>query len=170
MEGGHEPRSLALVPAAMVARDEDLLAQRVAAGDFAQQHDDPGPNQRHLLAQIVQARLGLVRLGIAVLRRTALDHVADVHVGALDADGVDHPRQQFARAADEGPAQPILLLPRALADEHQRGVGVALAGHDVAAVLAEPAFAAILQFLGKLGPRHAHRASPFLWQWQKFIW
>ena len=72
------------------------------------------------------------------------------------ADGMVDARQQLCRSADDGPALPILLLPRALADVHQRGVGVALAGHDVISALAKPAAAAVLHRIGKFRPGNAH--------------
>ena len=75
----------------------------------------------------------LVRLGIAVARRTALDHVGDVDLVARQVHRLDHLRQQLARAADERDPLDVLVGARRLADEHQIGVRIADAEHDLLA-------------------------------------
>ena len=74
-----------------------------------------------------------VRLGIAIARRAALDDVGDVHVLARQADRLDDLGQQLAGAADERLALLVLVRARRLADEHQVGVRVADAEHDLLA-------------------------------------
>src|SRR6185503_173281 len=79
------------------------------------------------------AALDFIRFGIAVLRRPALDHVGDVDVVARQADRLDDFRQQLPGAADERNALDVLVAARRLADEHQVGVRVADAEHDLRA-------------------------------------
>jgi hypothetical protein len=66
--------------------------------------------------------LDLVRLGITVLGRTALEHVAYVHVLAVQPDHPQQLVQESARSADEGFASSILVKPRRFADEHDVSV------------------------------------------------
>ena len=156
MERGQEPDALLLVPASVVPGDEHLVVDRVLAGGLAQQHHHLGPHQGHLGPKVVQAGRRLVRLRGPVLGRSALDDVADVYLRALKPDGVDHPRQQLAGAPHERTPLAVLLLARALADEHQPGVGVALSRHHVVSPLAEPALFTAPDLLQQLSPGHAH--------------
>ena len=73
---------------------------------------------------------------------------------------LDETGEQLAGAPDEGPAQPVLLLAGALADEHQLRMGVAFPRHHVVARLAEPALPAIPNLLVKLRPGNAHGSQP----------
>ena len=84
-----------------------------------------------------QTGLHLVRFRIPVLRWPTLDHIGDVHVGTLHADGVNHLRQKLARRAHERTAQPVLVPPRPLAHEHDVRPGIALARHHVGATGAQ---------------------------------
>ena len=70
-----------------------------------------------LLEQERLAGRDLVRLGIAIPRRAALDHVGDVDIVTRHADGFDDLGQQLPGAADEGLPLTILIGPRGLADE-----------------------------------------------------
>src|SRR5258706_309471 len=79
----------------------------------------------------------LQRLRVAIPGRATLHDVADVHVLTPPADGLDHLREQLARAADEWPAALVLFLARALADEDDAGVGASLAEDHAAPLLAE---------------------------------
>src|SRR5262249_38090524 len=80
----------------------------------------------------------------AVVGRAALDDVADVDRAARDPEPLlDHLREQLAGAADEGQALLVLGLARALADEQELGVRVAVAEDDVRAALGEAAAVAV---------------------------
>src|SRR5258706_15051562 len=85
----------------------------------------------------------LQRLRVAIPGRATLHDVADVHVLAAPADGLDHLREQLARAADEWPAALVLFLARALADEDDARVGVSLAEDHAAPLLAQRAAPAV---------------------------
>src|SRR6185503_12207161 len=77
------------------------------------------------------ALLHFVRLGIAVARRSALDHVGDVHVLTSETDGFDDFRQQLPRPTDEWFALDIFVRAWRLADKHQFRVRVADAKDDL---------------------------------------
>lgn len=93
-----------------------------------------------LFQQIGSAGGGLVGRGIAVFRRSALDHVGDEDVGATELHaGFDDAREELARGADEGAPLRILGGTGALADEHHAGCRGAFAGNGVAACFAQSA-------------------------------
>ena len=107
--------------------------------EVAERRDELRLDQLDLPEEVRLARLDLVGLRIAVPRRAALDHVGDVDVGALEADPGEQLLEQLPRLADEGDALLVLVEARRLADEHQLGVGVPRAEHDLRPPLGEPA-------------------------------
>ena len=64
---------------------------------------------------------------------------ADIDVLAAEADAFQEAVEELAGGADEGEALAVLVEAGGLADEHQVGVGVALAEHDLGAALVEAA-------------------------------
>ena len=77
------------------------------------------------------ARRDLVRLGVAVARRTALEHVGDVDVRPREPDRSEQRLEHLAGLADEGRALAVLVIPGGLAHEHQIGVGMARPDHHL---------------------------------------
>ena len=65
--------------------------------------------------------------------------VRDVDVGASEPDAGEQLVEELAGLADEGEALLVLVEARRLADEHQVGVRVADAEHDLRAPFGEPA-------------------------------
>ena len=63
--------------------------------------------------------LDFVRLGVAIARRPALDHVRDVHIRPRQADRFDDLGEQLPRASDERLALDVFIRARRLADEHE---------------------------------------------------
>ena len=76
------------------------------------------------------------REGIAVLRRAALDNVADVHLLPPHADGGEHPVQQLPGRADKRFATQILFAPRAFADKQPAGLAITAARYGLLTSLA----------------------------------
>src|SRR5258708_2488830 len=113
---------------------EDAL-QRVAA----QQQDDVGPDQLDLRVEEVGARFHLLGQRIAVARRAALEHVADVEVAALEADSFQQLCQQLPRRADEGLAHAVLGLAGGLPRRHDPRRHRAIAGDRLDARLRQRA-------------------------------
>jgi len=99
--------------------------QEVLRGHTPERDDEPGLDDVELLEQIGNAGLHFVRLGVAIVRRTALENVGDVDVLALEVDGLEDLVQQLAHRADEGLALEILVAARGLAHQHQCRVGIA---------------------------------------------
>ena len=110
-------------------------AQRVPA----QRHDQGRVEDLELALEVRRAGRDLVGLRVAVVGRAALHDVRDEDLVAAPAERAQVLRQELAGATDERPAEPILVESRALADEHDLGVGAALAGDGVRAGLMEAA-------------------------------
>src|SRR5947199_2758978 len=88
-------------------------------GEVPQRADHRRLDQLDLAAKVVLARLDLVGVRIAVIGRTALEHIGDEHIAALEPDLPEQLVEQLARLTDEGKALAILVGARSLADEHQ---------------------------------------------------
>ena len=95
VEHGKHPEILHLERLAAHLHDADLLAEQGLHGEVAEGADHLGFDQLDLLEEKWLAGLDLVRLGVAVLRRAALDDVGDVYVVALQADRFDDLRQEL---------------------------------------------------------------------------
>src|SRR5262249_16093509 len=71
-----------------------------------------------LVLQVWRARLDLVRHGVAVHRRPALQHVGDVDVAAAQRDAGKQRVEKLAGRADERLTLTVLVEPWSLADHH----------------------------------------------------
>ena len=131
MKRRNQLRAAVVVNAAAQARDRIERAQQRLRRELAERDDHLRLDGVDLPEQEWLARLDFVLLGVAVLRRPALDHVRDVHVLALQIDRFDDLRQQLPGAADERNALLIFVGARRFADEHQIGVGIADAEDDL---------------------------------------
>src|SRR5467141_752822 len=109
----------------------------------AQRADERGPHERELLLEVGQALLHLVRHGRPVLRRPALEHVADEDLLAPKLNGGDHLVEELTRASDEGDAFEIFVPPRRLSDEHELRPRAAVGEDRVRACLAQAALATL---------------------------
>lgn len=68
---------------------------------------------------------------VAVLGRPAFNHIRDEDLLPVRANRGQEPVQELPRGTDEGPALPVFVVPRALANEHQVGVVRAFPGHRI---------------------------------------
>ena len=166
-------------PVAGLGRDAAGAAHRgagdeVLGGEAAEGDDQLGADAGDLLAEVGLAGGDLVGLRVAVLGRAALDDVGDEDLGAGQPDAVEEVVEQFAGLSDEGAALLVFVEAGAFADEHQLGVGVAVAGNGAVASLAEAAGVAAcdavvegeqlvavhgLSLWGRRGSRHAGGAD-----------
>jgi hypothetical protein len=100
--------------------------------------------------EVRRARRDLVRQRVAVVRRPALQHVADVDLRSRGKPRCHQQQvEQPARTADERPARPVLFLTRRLADHHHVRRRTALAEHDMAPALVQPTERAARRFLAE---------------------
>ncbi len=116
--------------------DPNLPPEERLCGPAAERADDLGIDQLDLLEQKRPARVDLVRLGVPVVRRAALDHVGDIDLAAGEPSRLQQLIQQLARRADERFALAVLVEPGRLADEHDRGLGISRAEHHLGAAQA----------------------------------
>ena len=133
MEGRHHRDAFVLAPLAAQPGDRRLLAQERLSGELAERDDHLRLHRAELPLEERLAGEQFVGLGIAVVRRAALDGVADVDVLALHAHRLDHLRQQLPCLAHERVALQVLVLARPFADEHQARLGIAHAEYEVGA-------------------------------------
>src|SRR5438046_2114142 len=160
MEGRHELDAVVVVPAPAELRDRRLRPEQRLDRELAERHDHLGGDQLELTEEEGLAARHLVRLGVAVLRRPALDDVRDVDVVALEPHALgDDLGQELAGAPDEGLALQVLVAARRLAHEHEARARVADAEHEVRAVRGELAPLAVAEVSAQLLER-ARRPEP----------
>src|SRR5262245_26097705 len=103
-----ELRAFVAVDLSAQAADRALDTDQQFRGELAEATDDPRLERRELAAQIRRARFDLVRQRIAVLGRTALEHVRDEHRAAIElhtgnqlalVHRLDDLREELPRAA-----------------------------------------------------------------------
>src|SRR6185436_5199607 len=68
------------MPSTAQFRDRHLALQKRLDGELAQSHDDFWTNELNLFFQKWLAGRDFIRFGIAVVRRSALDHIGDIDV------------------------------------------------------------------------------------------
>ncbi len=101
-------------------RYSDIGLKKQLRREVAQRDDDGRVDEGQLPFQVGATGRDLIGPWIAVLRRTALDHVGDVAVGPIHAQFLGQQAvQQLSRPAHE--RESLLVLPGtgALAHEHQ---------------------------------------------------
>src|SRR5271170_74118 len=125
-----ELRAACLVQASAQAGEGRFASKKVGCSRRAQGDNYLRADDFDLAEEELRAGVGLLRLGDAVLRRTALDDVGDVDLSAFQAHGGNHVVEELAGAAYEGKALHVFVCARAFADEHEAGVGVAIAEDD----------------------------------------
>ena len=121
MEERHVGDVAALDHAAVDARDRTLAGHQPLQSVTPEDEHDLGPHQGELSREVRRARLGLIRHGVAVLRRPAFEDVGDVHVAAAQADTCKQRVKQLSCGAHERLALAILVEARRLADDHDVG-------------------------------------------------
>ena len=137
--------------------DALLGLEQQLGGEVAERDDDRGSMKLELRLEVRPAGLDLDRLRVAVARRAALHHVGDVHVVAGEADALDQLVSSCPARPDERLALQVLLLARALADEHQVRVRLADAEHHLGAGLGQRAQRARERLAFEVGERGERR-------------
>src|SRR5208282_4966949 len=84
MKRRHEPYAAKILPVAAQLADGNLYLEHRLHGECAQSDDRARAHNVNLAKQKRLARSDFVGLRISIVGRAALDHVADVHVGAAD--------------------------------------------------------------------------------------
>ena len=163
MQRRHHQHAVFFKEQAVLARDAKVRLDDPHRGDPAQTDDDLGAQQLDLVAQPADAQLLLLGLGVAVVRRTALDDIGDIDIlFSVQIHRQQHFVEQHTGSAHKRLALQVLVFAGTLADKHHLGVRHADAHHHMKARLAERAFAA-----GKTGsveffPSLIHFVTPFI--------
>ncbi len=89
----------------------------------------------------------LVRKRIAILRRSALHHVRDIHVGTGQLDPAKQLGEELARLPDEGLTQTVLMESGSLSYEHELCFGIAYAEYHLGTAPAQSTQLAVAQRL-----------------------
>jgi len=127
MVGDDQLGALVPVDLATQSADRPLHADQQLGGELAEAADESRPQCGELTTQIGRAALDLVRQRVAILGRTALEHIADVdgvsrqrHAGNQSrvVHGFDDPGQQLAGASDEGLSAAIFVGAGGFPDDH----------------------------------------------------
>jgi len=145
-----------------------LGAQEVPCGDAPQGHDDRGVDDGNLCLKVWETRLNLFKGGGPVPRGSALHHIGDVHLFSLDAHRKEDFREELPCFSDKGAPGTVFVLPRGLADEHDKSVRVPLAENRLGPVFGQGAKGTPLNLLSDLleklfllsQKRTGHPASP----------
>src|SRR5439155_9344717 len=159
MEGGDDDPPVHVEPLPADPADRHRPAQDHPGGEVPQRHDDPGLDVLDRAVQVRPARFELVGEGIPVPRRAAPDAVRDVHVLAAKADLTEQAVEQLAGRAHERLALLVLVVARRLPDEHEAGLRIAGAEHDLGPALRQPAAGAGRSLPSQLFQRHDHARS-----------
>ncbi len=144
VEGRHEGDAPVAMPRSSLPGNGHVTAQQKAGGGLAQADDDFGLHRGDLTIEEDAAGFHLGGLWVAILRRPALDDIADVDLGARDAQALfDHVGEKFTGLAHEGQASKIFLLARTFPYEEQVGVRISVSKDDLSPAFAEAAAPAI---------------------------
>src|SRR6202162_957181 len=137
-----------LQPSSAQPHDAVLGAEDGFGGGGTQGADCLRPDHLKLAEQELPANLHFVGLGCPVLRRAALDYVADVNLLTLQRDALfgggsfDHLREKLSCPADERQSLLVLVGPRAFTYKHQPRLCIAGTKHDpIPALMQATAFA-----------------------------
>ena len=137
MERRHHDEVTRLMKTPAQARDAHLGAEHEVRGKVAQTHDHVRPDGANLFAQEWRADGNLLRLGIAIVWRAALDHIADIDVLASQSRQRQERVEVLAGSAHKWLALQILVAARALAHDHDASIWIAHAKHEVCTRLSQ---------------------------------
>src|SRR5262249_27627166 len=113
----------------------------------AEAADDLRLDHGELLFEEGIARHYLVGFGIAIIRRSTFQDIADVNVVALDVDRFDDLRQQLPGPAHKRQTLLIFIEARGFADEHEFRVGIAGAENNIRPFWSKLAALAVADFV-----------------------
>lgn len=131
MVKSHKMDSGLVEPNAVLLRDLEILIDQLLRRDSAETDNDLGLKQLGLHSQPSDAGLLLCGKRISVLRRAALDNIADVAVVPSQTDDGEHIIEELACRADERLSLQILLSAGTFTDEEHFGISRPDAKDDI---------------------------------------
>src|SRR5438128_2799128 len=115
-------------------------------GESAEAAHDFRTDRSELLFQEWIAGSDFIRLGIPVIRRPALEDIANVDVFAFEIDGLDDLCQELSRPADERQALLVFVITRSLAHEYEFSVATTGTEDQVGALRGQLTALAVAEF------------------------
>ncbi len=143
MVRGHQAAATPLLPLAAKLGDAASRAEKSLRGTGSETDDDVRVQDINLAQKKWRASMHFVVLGPAVVRRAALDHVADIDIRAIQPHRFDHLGEKLAGTADEGQALHIFIGAGAFTNEDQSGLGATVAENELVAALMQLAAGAV---------------------------
>jgi hypothetical protein len=101
MKGGNDANAIHIDESAAQFRNRCWRLEDRLRGKRSETADDFRANDGKLLFQKWITRSDFVRLGISIVRRPALQDVADVNIFSLEIDRLDNFRQQLPGASNK---------------------------------------------------------------------
>jgi hypothetical protein len=144
--GPADARIILVEPASQLAYRLRGVQQR-PGGVSAQSNDNLGLDDFNLPLEKGQAAYNLFGAGVAIVRRAALQDVADEDIASPEPTGSDDFVQELTRPADKRTSLCVFIGAGSLSDEHNARVGIAFTGYGVRSRRAQAAFAALANFL-----------------------
>jgi hypothetical protein len=126
------------------------------SGHSSQGADDSGPYQIDLSGQIPFATADLIFLRVAILRRTTLHDISNVHILAFQIDRGQHFRKQLSRTPYKRLPAQILFSTRSFADKHNLCCRVPLAKNRVRPFFVKSTLFTRSYLRGQFGQRLTH--------------
>ena len=155
-EDGHTVRQFLRFP--MGFRDAELC-EEMPEGVSAERDDHCGLDERDLELEPGHALLLLFRSGVTIAGRAELHDIADVDVGALEADGAEEFIEELTCRTYKWSALLIFLLPGGFTDEHDLGMGIAFAEDGLGCGFVEVAAFPFADFLLEVGEGEGHEGN-----------
>src|SRR3569833_2779655 len=147
--------------------ERQIRTQQVLRRDTAHRQHQPGLQQCNLAHQVWQAGSDLLRLGIPVVGRPALQDIGDIDVGlSIEVDRPQHRVQQVSRPAHERLTSAVLFGTGSLADPHPMGSLRPYAYYALRAGLVEAARGAARELSAQSLPRLGNITGDGLWRLQ----
>ena len=130
----------------------EVRVNEFLGGNASHAHDNLRADKAHLFPEPLQTGILLVRLWVTVLWRTAFHHVGNVDILVSgEANRLQHFVQELAGAAHKRLALQVLVFTWALPNEHDIGLRITNAKHQVVTGLPQSAlltlFTGSVQFL-----------------------
>ncbi len=110
-----------------------VIAHQGEQGKFSQAKNGFGLNGLKLINQKVLAQRYLFREGVAVPRRSTLDHIGDVDLLSGQANRVQHFIEQLAGCSNKRLPHSVLVGSWPLSNKDNRGIGIAYPKDSLAA-------------------------------------
>lgn len=170
MEGAHHPDAVLLHPLAVLFGDFEVFVDHIAGGNAAKADDDFRLDQLDLLLEIADTLTDFGRVRVAVLRRAAFYHVADVDVAvSAQVNGCKEFVQQLSASAHKRFALCVLVCAGAFTDKHDVRMGISHAENHICAGRRKGTFLTAEAMGAEFLVIHTHGNLPFSLSYENIV-